>query len=326
MALIAVTHKRGSAERAFIECEATAFAAFGMRPVARSLRLDEPGFRHRALEAGAGEPVLFMHGIFTGPALCAPLMGRLEGSRRRVAIDMPGHGLADQVDFDGVDLRRWHTRMLIGCMQRLGIESAHLVGHSYGGMFALWLALDAPERVRSVTCLGAPAIALGAHPDPILQALRIAGLGPMIASIPSLRAYRHTLAYSLGRHAVEAAPPELIRAIHLATRRRGFGHTVSTYLREQFHGTSRTGSRYTLADDDLRRIRRPVLVVWGEQDRRYQHPAEGGPRVRTIPGARFETVPGGHAPWLDDLDRCARLVSTFVGEHAAAAGRSAAAQ
>ncbi len=73
-------------------------------------------------------------------------MARLP-SLRCIAIDMPGHGQSSGVGYSGVDLRRWHTTMLESCMDALGLNSAHLIGHSYGGMFGLWLALDAPERL-----------------------------------------------------------------------------------------------------------------------------------------------------------------------------------
>jgi pimeloyl-ACP methyl ester carboxylesterase len=70
--------------------------------------------------------------------------------------------------------------MLSRCLDKLGLESAHVVGHSQGAMFALWLALGAPERVRSVVvAIGVPAVALGARIE-ALRWLARPGLGPLM--------------------------------------------------------------------------------------------------------------------------------------------------
>jgi pimeloyl-ACP methyl ester carboxylesterase len=299
---------------AFLKAEAELWAHYGVEPRSLELTLAEPALRLRALETGSGEPVLFMHGITLCAVHWAPLLARLD-SLRCIALDMPGHGGSEAVDYRGVDLRRWHTTMLSRCLDSLGLGSAHLVGHSYGAMLALWLALDSPERVRSVVAFGTPSVAFGAWPDATLRLLALPRIGPLLLSLPSpLFAYRRLLSMSLGRHAIERAPAELVGATYLATRRPGFARTASTYLREQFRGARARPQRYVIAEDELARIDRPVLVVWGEDDRRYQPIAEGKSRTALIPRGRFEAVCGGHEPWLDDVDSCARLLSRFLAD------------
>src|SRR6266540_1900942 len=237
------------ATRAFYDAEAQVLARYGLRPQVRHLRLRDPGMSVRVVETGSdtSEPLVFLHGICLASAHWAPVVARL-GARRCIAIDMPGHGGSDGADFTGVDLRRWHVRMLAGC--------------------------------------------------------------------------RRLLARSLGRHAIDAAPPELIRATYLGTRRRDLARTVSTYLREQFRGVAASPPRYLLHDEELARIQRPVLVIWGDRDDRYQPLAKARRKTSCIPTARFELVPGGHEPWLDDPAPCARLIAVFVDDHASGVGRS----
>ena len=310
--------RQASAPRAFYEAEAQVFARYGLRVRTRQLRLREPDVSLRAVETGSatGEPLVLLHGICLASAHWAPLVARL-GPRRCVLVDMPGHGGSDGADYAGVDLRRWHVRLLAGCLDALGLDAAHVVGHSYGGMVGLWLALDAPQRVRSVVALGTPSVALGARPDLTLRILATRGIGPLVLAMPSPQfAYRRVLARSLGRRAVGSAPRELVRATYLGTRRRDLPRTVSTYLREQFRGAAASPPRYALRDDELARIRRPVLFVWGDRDDRYQPIGEARRKASRIPAARFEVVRGGHEPWLDDPEPCARLVAEFVDDHA----------
>ncbi len=312
------------ATRAFYDAEAQVLARYGLRPQVRHLRLRDPGMSVRVVETGSdtSEPLVFLHGICLASAHWAPVVARL-GARRCIAIDMPGHGGSDGADFTGVDLRRWHVRMLAGCLDALGLDAAHVVGHSYGGMMGLWLALDAPQRVRSVVCLGTPSVAFGASPDLMFRMLSKRAIGPLVLAMPSPDAvYRRLLARSLGRHAIDAAPPELIRATYLGTRRRDLARTVSTYLREQFRGVAASPPRYLLHDEELARIQRPVLVIWGDRDDRYQPLAKARRKTSCIPTARFELVPGGHEPWLDDPAPCARLIAVFVDDHASGVGRS----
>jgi pimeloyl-ACP methyl ester carboxylesterase len=296
---------------AFYETEAKVFARCSLEPRSRVLPLERPALRIRVLEVGGGEPVLFLHGFSLCTAHWASLMARLPAFRR-IAIDMPGHGGSESVDYDGVDLRRWYKEMLTGCLDRLGLDSVHVVGHSQGAMLGLFLALDAPERVRSLVAIGTPAVALGAQ-LPALRVLARPGIGQFLLAMPKpRRMYRRILADTVGKHALATMPADLVRATYLGTRRRGFGRTVSTYLREMFRGADARPPRYVLSDDELARIQPPVAVLWGRDDDRYQDPAEASQRAALLPNARFEILAGGHEPWLDDLDTCVDRVSRFL--------------
>jgi pimeloyl-ACP methyl ester carboxylesterase len=120
--------------------------------------------RVRQVEVGSGEPVVFLHGLSLCSAHWAPLVAGLR-KRPCLLIDIPGHGGSDGIDYRHVDLCRWHTSFLTGLLDALGVDASHFVGHSYDGMFGLWFALDAPQRVHSVVSIGAPSIAIGARPD-----------------------------------------------------------------------------------------------------------------------------------------------------------------
>ena len=295
---------------AFLDAEARVFASYSLEPRSRELQLTKPATLVRAVEVGTGEPALFLHGFSLCPAHWTPLFARLP-SLRRIAIDMPGHGASDGVDYRGVNLRRWYTEMLTRALDELGVESAHIIGHSQGAMFGMWLALDAPERVRSLVTIGTPAVALGARVEG-LRMLARPGIGSFILSMPkTAHMYRRILVDTIGLHAVDAAPDGLVRVTYLATRNGGFGKTISSYLREMFRGIDAAPPRYVLSGEELAKMSRPVLMIWGRDDH-YQPCAVAQEKVRHVRAVHFVVVPGGHEPWLDDVQACADPISAFL--------------
>jgi len=124
--------------------------------------------------------------------------------------------------------------------------------------------------------------------------------------------YRAILSSTIGARAVSAAPADLIRVSYLATQRPGYGKTVSSYLREMFRGLDAQPQRYVVSAEELARIEPPVLIVWGREEAGLQSIVEARQRAALIPRAKFELVPGGHEPWLDDLEPTARLIGSFM--------------
>jgi len=167
---------------AFLEAEARVFASWSLTPRGRTLQLRKPEFQVRTVEVGAGEPALFLHGFSLCTAHLASLISALPPARC-IAVDQPGHGGSGSVDYSRVDLRRWFTDMLISFMDELGLQSTHVIGHSQGAMIGMWLALDAPERVRSLVAIGTPAVALGAQLDD-LRLLARPGIGRLMLAMP----------------------------------------------------------------------------------------------------------------------------------------------
>jgi pimeloyl-ACP methyl ester carboxylesterase len=93
-----------------------------------------------------------------------------------------------------------------------------------------------------------------------------------------------------------------------------YNSSVSTYLREMFRGAGAEPPRYVLSADELAQIHQPVLIIWGRDDDQFQPIAEAQTKAAFMPNARFEVVPGGHEPWMDDLETCAELVSAFLSQ------------
>jgi pimeloyl-ACP methyl ester carboxylesterase len=286
---------------------------YGLRIDERYVDLPEPRIRLRVLQVGDGPPLLLLHGITLLADHWAPLLAELPGLGC-IAVDLPGHGRSGPVDFREVAPRPWYSGLLASLLDRLGLESAAVVGHSLGGMLGLWLALDAPERVRALALMGAPAVALpGSRADLLLGLLGTPRLNRLALAAPMPRPlYRFLLARSAGRAALARSAPEVVETSWLAARLPGVASSVASFLERELRGRH-PRPEYVLTEAELASIRQPVLVVWGQDDQRFCPLPQARTAIARIPQARLEVIPGGHQPWLDDPHRCATLLTAFLG-------------
>lgn len=117
-------------------------------------------------------------------------------TRRVIAFDLPGFGLSDAFDYSGRSLRAHAVAQLTSLLDALDLERMPIVGTSLRGMWALCLAVDAPDRVAAVASLGVPAALPGMHGDPFFTALSTPGLRQLAARIrsPNVATTRRSLA------------------------------------------------------------------------------------------------------------------------------------
>jgi pimeloyl-ACP methyl ester carboxylesterase len=101
---------------------------------------------------GAGEPVVLVHGSHIADAF-APLLAEPVLTERYQLILYHRCGFAGSTHPDGPLSIVQQAADCHAFMQHLGVQRAHIVGHSYGGAIALQLALDAPEAVHSLALL-----------------------------------------------------------------------------------------------------------------------------------------------------------------------------
>jgi pimeloyl-ACP methyl ester carboxylesterase len=118
--------------------------------------------------AGRGEPVVFIHGALIAETF-RPLLAEPALTNRYQLIRYHRRGYAGSTHTRGPMRVARHAADCRALLRHLGVERAHVVGHSYGGAVALQLALDTPEDVHSLALLE-PAIAVGSG----LQAYRAA--------------------------------------------------------------------------------------------------------------------------------------------------------
>ena len=286
--------------------ETRLFARSGLQPQESFIDLASAGVRLRVLSVGAGPPLVFLHGVSLAAAVWAPWLAELAGYRA-ILVELPGHGLSGPVAYRPGAVRGHTLRLLDDIFDALGLATAPVVGHSLGGMFALWHAAARPGRIASLVAIGDPAVALpGATVRMPLSVLTVPVVGGAVLRTPTPRpVFRGLLGQGLSPAAAAAAPDDLVDVLRLAGRRSGNAKTVNSLMHaiDEFR---RPRPDSVMTDAELARITVPTMFCWGTGDP-FLSPAQARPAIAKIAGAVLHEVPGGHGPWLEDPAGCARL-------------------
>ena len=276
---------------------------------------------YQEMGSPAGEPLLLVMGLATqmiawDEELCSMLVER---GFRVVRFDNRDIGRSTKLREKGTPgllamasgrgaapyLLRDMAADAFGLMDHLGIESAHLVGASMGGMIVQSAAIERPERVRSITSImsttGSRRVG---HPS-----YRTFGL--LLAKPPREReAAIERVLKTFKTIGSPGYPFEEERIRELAGRSFDRGHSEAGIAR-QLHAITASGDR----TPGLRRLDLPALVIHGKNDV-LVNPSGGRATAKAIPGARLMMVDGmGH-----DLPRA--LYPTFVDQIAANSARA----
>jgi len=204
----------GASEQSIREAERQLFAAEGVAVEESFLDLTTVGLRVRVLSHGSGPPLVLLHGVSLNAAVWVPLFTALRG-HRLLAVDLPGHGLSDPVNYRRGHVRDHAHQLLEDVFDALGLERVNVVGHSLGGMFALWHAARDGARIARLVAVGDPAVALpGTRVRMPLSLLTVRGLGRAVLRSPAPRfVYRRMLAQGMGGGDLDAAPEPLVASV-----------------------------------------------------------------------------------------------------------------
>ena len=178
-------------------------------------------------ERHEGEPIVLVHGLSASTLWWIRNVRSLAEHHCVYLVDLPGFGAMRHArsQFALAQAGSW----LVSWMQAIGLERAHLIGHSMGGYICIWIAAHHPERVARLV-LVSPSVM------PHVQSV----LGYMIPLLTSMRYLSLRFAPILFYDALRTGPMMLIRATNDILR---------GDVREEIH-----------------EINVPTLLVWGEND------------------------------------------------------------
>ena len=117
-----------------------------------NLYADVNGIRMAYRDRGEGHPLVLLHGMRDTKHILEPLVDLLAPHVRVLSVDMRGHGFSDHPDAPYSTEQM--ARDVIGLLDSLGIDKAHLAGHSLGASVAFEAALIAPDRVNKIVAMG----------------------------------------------------------------------------------------------------------------------------------------------------------------------------
>jgi pimeloyl-ACP methyl ester carboxylesterase len=264
-----------------------------MTPEARTVPVWRDQVHLRVLSKGSGPAVVYFHGPW---GLTWDQF--LEDLARHFTVYAPEHpgtspGRHDDVyHLDGMwDLALCHDELL----EQLGVSSAALVGHSFGGMVACEVAAVHPRRASRLVLIDALGLWRDDSPIPNWMLMPHSDLAGHVFRNPDGEAARRMF---------EVPEDPEARVMARVGLQWAMGATGKFLWPIPDKGLKKR----------IHRIRVPTLVVWGREDR-IVPPVYAEEFARQIAGARVAMVEqAGHAPHLERPEPVARLVRDFLTE------------
>lgn len=253
------------------------------------VHVETPVGRIALRQAGAGRPLVLLHGLGGSSKSWARQLEALSDERRVIAWDCPGYG--ESADYPGgAPKSQDFAKALLAALDAVDVGDFDLVGHSMGGAVAPWAARLAPFRVGRLV-LSATKVAFGAD-DPSGYDKRLAERRQMNDK---------TFGEARARGMVGEASPVFDAVAAIAGEIRLSGYEGAIALLKQ-------------ADNRaiLPTVEQPTLVIAGANDRIA--PADATRAVAdAVPGARLETVQdAAHAAYMEQPAAYNALLQAFL--------------
>lgn len=236
--------------------------------------------------------LLLIHGSASSTRSWDSMVPLLTGSHRVIRIDLLGHGRSAKPADRSYALPDQGRRVGVA-LDRLGVEHAIVAGHSSGGAVATALAEQRPDLVTALVLV---------NTGPSLDAFipqESAAMEP--SRWPPTDEQLHQFASTAFSRAGYRIPQELLDEVRAMTY-----HSLTATMQATVAYLQQRALPDRLAD-----LGKPLLVIFGEDDRRWR--SSSAADYRTVPGAKVELLPGlGHSPILEDPPRTAVPLLAFT--------------
>lgn len=236
--------------------------------------------------ASAAIPILFIHGFGGDANSWLFNVAALSEDRIAYVIDLPGHGKSSKAVGDGS--LETLTSVVCDFMDGVGIDKAHLIGHSLGAAIALQIAQTDEPRAASLTLI-APAGLSGTINENFLTGFASAG---------SRREMKAAMTYLFADKALVTR--DLVDETLKSTRIDGAKEALEAIAAHCFEG----GAQAVRFNDLLKATAVPALIIAGENDEII--PVPEGVDAHIIKDA-------GHMPHMEAAGEVNELIREFLG-------------
>lgn len=251
-----------------------------------------------------GSPVILIHGIGQYVEHWASAINALAADHKVYAVDLPGHGKTDKpldIAYTLDDL----AQFVKDFMSTLGIEKAHIVGHSLGGAVSLRLVLNETAAVDRLVLVDSGGF--GREVSMVFRMLRLPYLGEMVTrpsrsgSATLLRMFVHNPA---------TMTDEMIEHNYQMSVLPGAQQAIMKTLRTNVNFWGQIDNSLDL--HRIKSVTNPVLVVWGRQDNLIPA-AHADIAAKGFPNVRVQIIDNcRHFPMLEHASEFNRLLLDFL--------------
>nr|ART36117.1 B125 [uncultured bacterium] len=264
------------------------------------------GYRTNCHDQGEGDAVILLHGSGAGVSGWANWRGlipELAKSWRVLAPDLVGFGYTETPDgFTFRFMDSW-VDQVFGVMDALGIARAHIVGNSFGGAVALWMAHRAPERTGRL-------VLMGPGGWPLAVGAELASLWGYKPSPEAMRQAMSVMAYNQS-----LITDELVEMRYRATLREGAQEAFESVFPPPYQ---RWLDAQALPIAALQGITNEVLLIHGRDDRVVDPKVSWNLHQHLI-NSQFHSISRcGHWTMIEHGRRFRQLVENFLEEERAA--------
>lgn len=248
-------------------------------------------------EQGAGDPLLLIMGFATEAKWWAFQVPAFAAGFRVITFDNRGIG-ASVGPMDSISLEDMACDAL-AVLDATGVDRAHVVGISMGGAIAQHLALQAPERVRSLT-LASTWCAPNAY-------------------LPRMGAIGDQLMDAIGPEAIGRASMLWLFTPKFIINNAGLLEQMESMVDqlaippETFHAQQRAVLLHD-THDRLGSIQAPTLIMVGRRDV-FVPPELSEQIAAAMPSAEFTMIEGGHAYNIEEAESFNATVMAFLAKH-----------
>lgn len=256
--------------------------------------VDVDSTRIAYMQSGVGPALVMLHGAPSDSRSWQWMRADLARDHTVITWDAPGFGQSSDIDED------WRAPQFGDALARfmavVGVERAHIVGHSFGTMVALSLFQHHPAAPASLVLIG--------------------GYAGWAGSLPSEEVARRLQMFLRMAELGDAFDPKSYPGFFSNRIPADRDAALATIMRENIRPATIRAAGHTAAETDLRpvlpTVNVPTLVLHGEADARS--PLANAEMLHgAIPTSQLVVLPGlGHAAVVEDPEACAEEIRRFV--------------